>query len=254
MIACTPLKSAVADINPIRSVASCIGCRAQWLNNTFSGPLASGVPALTNFRGSRRHTEGALFGGQVHVWIWGSDVATPTTARVARCSWTTCLIFPCAPPTVTCSYASAATAAQYVGVEPYQNDLPTQSTYGGAIAALNLSGGPPVRRIYSDGVSFGYTPTNIERDDTDGSWYGSVTLLGHNSSYVLVYGNGTANLLLCTDTDFNGDANCAPITGLPNQGLRSYYDATLTPQGDVLLLASSCTTLCTSATYYLVTL
>ncbi len=239
--------TAVGQLNPQNRTV-------DWVSNTFSGPLASGVPALTNFRGMARHLEGSFPGGSAHVWIWGSDSTTPTTARLARCSWTTCTSVPCAPPPITCSYSSAATAAQYVGAIPYMENGLNQTLYRGAIAALNLNGGPPVKRVYSDGISLGYTPTNTERDDADGSWYGTVALDHYSTSYVLVYGTGSASLLLCTDIDFNGDATCNPIANLPNQGLRSYYDATQTPNGDVLLLASSCTGICASASYYLVAL
>ena len=226
----------------------------KWFNNTFSAPLASGVPAFTNFRGMERHMEGPLFGGTVHVWLWGSDSTTTTTGRLARCSWQTCAFFPCPAPTVTCGYGSTAATAQYLGVVPYEQDGGNQTTYRGAVAALNRSGAGVARSIYSDGVSLGYTPTNAERDDSEGAWYGLLSFGFSRPSYVLAYGNGLTNLLLCTDTDFNGDPTCTAIVGLPNQGSRSYYDGFLSPKGDVLLLASSCTSLCTGATYYLVAL
>ena len=187
--------STLGELNPDNKTV-------DWINNSFSAPLATGVPAFTNFRGMERHYEGPLFGGTAHVWLWGSDSATPTTGRLVRCSWQTCAFFPCAAPTITCGYGSATAAAQYLGVVPYAQNGGNQTTYRGAVAALNrptMPAGLPVRSIYSDGVSLGYTPTNAERDDSEGSWYGLLSFGFTRQSYVLAYGNGVTNLVLCTE-------------------------------------------------------
>ena len=221
----------------------------DWLNHHISTGMAIGTPAITNLRGIGRHLEGVNPGAQANLWFWGDDATTSTTARLVRCSWTTCLL--CPDPPVTCVYEQALAAANYAGVVAYQQSNETGFSYGGVVAAFNVDNG--FRQISSDGSGAAkeYTPNNNERQDTGGSWNGGLLIGGGRT---LFFGNGVNNLMQCNDPPYSGDPDCSLISGVPNQAQRAYYDAALAPNGAVLLLASSCLDFCVSSSSYLVAL
>ncbi|MDY0002763.1 MAG: hypothetical protein RBU30_15810, partial [Polyangia bacterium] len=60
-------------------------------------------------------------------------------------------------------------------------------------------------------------------------------------SSFLVYGTGSGhNLVQCTDTENDGLATCAALSGLPNQADTSFIDGTAGYSGGAVLLAARC--------------
>lgn len=222
----------------------------DWFNN-YIGTAIDNTAPLNSMRGSTFHREGNLIGGSNHLWFWGDDPTTATTGRLVRCSWSNCLIDPCGDPTPSCVVEGSLGATTYAGVVAYSQFSVVSSSYGGVMAAVNFDSGTPIRRIYSDGTGKDYTPTSVERDDNSGSWAGMQRI---GAGVTLAYGSGTTNLVVCDDSDMNGDPVCSAVTGLPNQSARAYFDAEQAPDGSVLMLATNCLSICTGSTAYLVVL
>lgn len=227
----------------------------DWSNNYIDSALAMDTPSLVGFSGGATHFQGLfLSGGATHLWIWGHDSSTSTTARLVRCSPMNCDVAPCTP-SPTCSYETAYGAASIQGASPYSfsgGSITLSQSYGGVVVPINYDSGTPTRRIYADGTNQDYSATTAVTSDNAGAWSGSLRING--SGQVLVYGNGSSNLVLCDDSTKTGSPTCKAINGLPNQSSRSYYKAALANGGSVLMLASSCTGLCLNYSVYVVVL
>jgi hypothetical protein len=226
----------------------------DWIGNDLANAIASGTPAIGNFQGSSRHSTGSFSSGTVHFWFWGDDTTTPSTGRIGKCSWNYCLIMGCVT-TKSCVYETLFSTTTFRSVTPYTQTgggpVFAQS-YAGAVASVNLDSGMPIKMVFADHDKDYLFNNPDERRDDEGGWAGSVL---HGNGRVLVYGSGPTNLLYCDDSDYDGNPDCAPITGLPNQASRSYYDGSTSGSGDILLLATStCPGICITWTYYLIAL
>jgi hypothetical protein len=248
------LAGGYAIANSFIGVISTSSQSVDWTGNYMTNALSSGTPALIHYQGAALHGEGSVLGGTTVFWLYGDDSTTATTGRLVRCSWSNCAIAPCADPTPTCVYDTAFAATTFVGIAPYTQAgsgvLPSR-TYAGVVAALNFDSGTPTRALEDDNTDKNYVPSHVARADNEGSWHG---LLQRAPNATLAYGIGTTNLVYCDDPEYDGLMDCEAITGVPNQANRSYFDAETTPNGGIAMLATSCTALCTSATYYLVVL
>jgi hypothetical protein len=226
----------------------------DWTTDLGSS-LASSTPALIRYGGMSLHGEGVLLGGETHVWVWGADSGTPSTARLARCTWSPCVFQPCTEPVPSCSYGTALATSSYAGLVPFAHrsgsGISGVNVYDGAIAAVTADG--PIGRAYEDGTGKDYITGTLRRADSGTTWHGAIW---RAPATALFFGDGATNLMVCSDLDQAGDFACNAVTGVPNQASRSYYDAVITAGGGIALLASTCTGtgVCLSYTSYLVVL